>query len=182
MGVARVLPQEAPLTAEDLDAFPDDGNRYELLDGYLLVSPAPNVRHQVVATALLVLLHSAAPRHLRVLPAPTEWRASPGNTFQPDLLVADRSAFGPARLEAAPLLVVEVLSPSNRITDLTLKRAAYERAGVEWYWVVDPESPSLNVLHLDAGAYVEVTRVEGHEAYDAAEPFAVAVVPARLLD
>lgn len=180
--MADVLPQEGPLTAEDLEAFPDDGNRYELLDGYLLVSPAPNVRHQIISKALTLRLDRAVPPHLRVLYAPVEWRVSPNQSFQPDLLVAERSQFGPERLESTPLLVVEVLSPSNRVTDLTLKRGGYERAGVEWYWIVDPEAPSLTVLHLVDGTYVQAATVEGDTAYEATEPFPVLVVPARLLD
>ncbi|MGI9119591.1 MAG: Uma2 family endonuclease [Acidimicrobiales bacterium] len=77
---------------------------------------------------------------------------SDSTVFQPDVLVTRRSDVGATRLEGAPLLVVEVLSPSTRLTDRGTKRLAYEAAGVPSYWLVDPHQPSLTVLHLDAVA------------------------------
>jgi Uma2 family endonuclease len=85
-------------------------------------------------------------------------------------------------VEGAPVLVVEVLSPSTRSIDLGTKRLAYEAAGVPAYWLVDPEVPSLTVLELDAGRYVERATVTGDDAFHADFPFAVTVIPARLLD
>ena len=75
-----------------------------------------------------------------------------------------------------------MLSPSTRRIDLGTKRLAYEAAGVPAYWLVDPDVPSLTVLELDAGRYVERATVTGGEAFHATVPFAVTVVPARLLD
>ena len=102
--------------------------------------------------------------------------------LEPDVLVARTADLTPARLEGPPLLAVEVLSPSTRRIDLGTKRLAYEAAGVPAYWLVDPEVPSLTVLELDAGRYVERATVTGEEAFEATFPFAVTVVPARLLD
>ena len=88
----------------------------------------------------------------------------------------------PARLEGPPLLAIEVLSPSTRRIDLGSKRLAYEAAGLPAYWLVDPDVPSLTVLELDAGRYVERATVTGEEPFHATFPFSMTVVPARLLD
>ncbi len=80
------------------------------------------------------------------------------------------------------MLAVEVLSPSGRLIDLNLKRAAYERMGTPSCWVLDPDVPDLLVLELDVdGRYQEVARVVGDEAFEAHRPFKVHVVPAELL-
>jgi len=162
--------------------MPDDGHRYELVDGSLLVTPAPNLRHQECVLTLVVLLHRARLPGHAVVVAPFDYRVSPGTQLQPDILVALRRHIGPARLERPALLVVEVLSPSTRLHDLGTKRLAYEAAGVAAYWIVDPDEPGLTVLHLEGGRYVEAARVSGDQAYAATEPFPVTVVPANLHD
>jgi Uma2 family endonuclease len=176
------LPWGRSITAEDLEALPDDGHRYELVDGNVLVTPAPGKSHQRCVTRLIVLLDSAAgPEHL-VLPAPFDWVAGEQTLFQPDVVVTLDADVGPRRLESPPLVAVEVLSPGTRLVDLNLKRAAYQREGVPAYWLVDPDEPSLVVLRLAAGVYQEVARVVGEEAYEADFPFRVTITPARLLD
>ena len=102
--------------------------------------------------------------------------------LEPDLLVARSEDFGPQRIERAPLLVVEVSSPGTRRIDRGTKRLAFEAAGVPIYWLVDPDEPSLTVLHLEGGTYVEHAHVTGDEAYDATQPFPLTVVPSRLTD
>lgn len=74
MGSVMTLPVGGDWTVDDLDALPDDGLRHELVDGVLLVSPAPSLLHQVALSALLVQLTLAAPPGLGVLPAPSPWR------------------------------------------------------------------------------------------------------------
>src|SRR5262249_23745984 len=85
------LPFGRPLTVDDLERMPDDGHRYELLDGTLLVSPAPNVWHQEVALELAVQLRAVCPPRLRVVIAPFEWRRGRRTALQPDVLVARRA-------------------------------------------------------------------------------------------
>ena len=180
--MASALPWGAPLTEDDLAAMPEDGHRYELVDGVLLVTPSPNINHQICVGSLYVLLHAARrPEHI-VLMARFDVRLSRTTVLEPDLLVFRKGEATLARLERAPLLVVEVLSPSTRRIDLGTKRLAYQDAGVPAYWRVDPDVPSITVLHLDEGHYVEEAVVTGDEAYVATFPFAVTVVPARLLD
>lgn len=180
--MAPVLPWGAPLTVDDLDALPDDGHRYELVDGALFVTPAPNLRHQKCLAALHLLLAGAKPPGYTVLFAPFDFRPSRTTSLQPDLLVALDSDFTPARIERPPLLVVEVRSPSTRLYDLGTKRLAYEAAGVPAYWIVDPDTPALTVLQLEGGRYVEHANVTGDEPYRASEPFPITVVPAAMVD
>lgn len=162
--------------------MPDDGHRYELVDGALVVTPAPNVRHQTCVLALGMLLYSARGEGHRVLIAPVDVRLSPTTVVQPDVLVARQSDLTDTRLEGAPLLAVEVLSASTSRIDLGTKRLVFEAAGVPAYWLVDPDEPSLTVLHLQDGRYIELVTVTGEEPYAATVPFPVTVVPARLLD
>jgi Uma2 family endonuclease len=127
------------------------------------------------------LFLAAASRELEVFIAPYDWVVGPMTLFQPDLLVARRDQVGPKRLEHAPLLVVEVMSPSTRRFDLALKRMAYAEAGVAGYWLVDPDVPSLMVLDLEGGQYTEVTTVTGDVAYNAEWPFEATIVPSALV-
>lgn len=172
----------APFTEDDLVDRPDDGHRYEIIDGTLLVTPAPTPDHQTCVGSLYTLLRAACPADHRVFVAPLDVGLSRSTVVQPDLLVARKADVTPVRVEGPPLLAVEVLSPSSRRIDLGTKRLAYEGAGVPAYWLVDPDVPSLTVLDLDAGRYVEQATVAGDEAFTAMFPFAVTVVPARLLD
>ncbi len=171
-----------PFTVHDLEGMPDDGRRYELIDGELLVSPAPGLRHQTVGLRLYRLLDDACPDDLYVLAAPFAVQTDNSNEVQPDVLVARFDELTDKNLPAAPVLAVEVLSPSGRLIDLNLKRAAYERMGTPSYWVLDPDVPDLLVLELDGdGRYQEVIRAVGDEVFKAQRPFAVSVVPSELL-
>lgn len=171
-----------PFTVHDLEGMPDDGRRYELIDGQLLVSPAPGLRHQTMTLRLYRLLDDACPDDLYVLAAPFAVRTDMSNEVQPDVLVARFDELTDKNLPAAPVLAVEVLSRSGRLIDLNLKRAAYERMGTPSYWVLDPDVPDLLVLELNAeDRYVEVARVAGDEVFEAHRPFPVRVAPSKLL-
>ncbi|MEV6281612.1 Uma2 family endonuclease [Kribbella sp. NPDC051770] len=169
-------------TLADLDTLPDDGMRYELVDGQLLVTPAPLAIHQRVAGQLFLRLQPACPEELEVFFAPFDFRPNKQRSLQPDLLVCRSDDIGPRGVEFCPLLLaVEILSPSTRMTDLLLKRALYEEAGVTSYWLFDPEAEELTVLELVDGAYVERAVAKGNEIFQAALPFAVPVVPSELV-
>jgi len=174
------IPVEDDFMADDLAELPDDGNRYELVDGLLLVSPAPAERHQRAVMELTVLLHAATPPGLRVYGAPLDVRLSDRVEVQPDLLVA---LDGPLRdrLDQLPLLCVEVLSPSTSRHDLVLKRRAYERGAVPSYWIVDPRVPSVTVLELVGSAYVEVAQASGADLVTVSAPFPLTFCPDDLL-
>jgi Uma2 family endonuclease len=171
-----------PFTVADLDRIPDDGRRYELVDGVLIVSPRPGNPHQEVAAELLGLLRSRCPAELRALPEPAV-RIAPDTEFDPDLVVIRREQVNEPKCTEPPLLVVEIRSPSTALIDLNRKKAAYERFGVGSYWVVVPEpaKPELIVFELDDGRYREASHVRGEERFAAVRPFRVEVVPAQLV-
>ncbi|HUR48912.1 MAG TPA: Uma2 family endonuclease [Acidimicrobiales bacterium] len=85
------------------------------------------------------------------------------------------------RLEVPPLLAVEILSPSTRQRDLHLKKRAYEDASLGWYWIVDPDAPSLTIFRLVDGRFVEEASVSGDDAYRSTAPVTVDIVPAELV-
>lgn len=175
------LPYGRPLTRSDLDGMPDDGHRYELLDGVLIVSPSPRALHQRVVANLLVLLREAAPVGMEVFTAPLDVVLADDTVLQPDVLVTPRVDLRMHALPPLPLLAVEVLSPSTRAIDLLLKRSRLERAGVLSYWVVDPDVPQLRAWDLQGQEYVEVGDVSGGEPFVARAPYAVTIVPNALI-
>ena len=119
---------------------------------------------------------------LEVLAAPFDVRLADDTVLQPDVLVCRVADLTQRNLPVAPLLAIEVLSPSTRLVDLNLKRARYEAAGCDSYWVVDPTEPSITAWELRDGAYVEVASVTGGELFSAARPFSVALAPRDLVD
>jgi Uma2 family endonuclease len=181
MSTVPTLPQSRPLIRSDLASMPDDGHRYELIDGTLVVSPAPSFRHQRAVGRLHLLLEAGCPGALVVVLAPFAVGLADDTEVQPDLLVAPRADFTEQDLPHPPLLAVEVLSPSTRRIDLLLKRDRLQAAGVGSYWLVDPDVPSLVALELHDGAYAEVARVEGDQPWTATLPYPVTVVPSELL-
>jgi Uma2 family endonuclease len=145
MGMALPVPQ---FTIEMLDEFPDDGNRYELLEGMLLVTPAPSLTHQIVATRLAAILIDALGegRKAHVVAVGALQRGD-NTQLQPDILVFPAS-FSPNtdwRTVHGWWLAVEVMSPSSRVYDRVVKRDAYLALGVEEYWVVDMRDRSIEV-------------------------------------
>jgi Uma2 family endonuclease len=182
MTTVTTLPHGRPLTRADLELMPDDGHKYELLDGVLVVSPAPRTRHQEVLGGLYVLLRKNRPADLKLLFSPVDVVLAEDTVLQPDLLVAPREQFTDRDLPGAPLLAVEVLSPSTRRFDLLLKRDRFQSAGVMSYWLVDPDVPSVTVLELRDGVYAEVAHVEGAESCDVLLPYPMTIVPEQLLD
>jgi len=181
MEIVTTLPWSRPLTRADLDAMPDDGHRYELIDGALIVTPSPSAMHQIVVVELIALLHKHCPSDLQVFVAPFDVVLADDTVMQPDVLVARRLDLTERDLPTAPVLSVEVLSPSTRRIDLTLKRSRLEAAGCAHYWVVDPMEPSLTAWQLQGGAYAEVARVVGEDAYTAKQPFPVTLRPGELV-
>ena len=128
-------------TVADLDRIPADGNRYEVLVGVLLVTPAPTPRHQVIATRLAQVLgrHLDGGRLGQVV-APGAIRSGPSTQLQPDVLVFPPLPEVPRRWEGMPAawLAIEVLSRSSHLYDRNIKRDAYLQLGVREVWLVDP--------------------------------------------
>lgn len=182
MGVMTALPRVVgEWTVDDVDRLPDDGLQYELLDGVLLVTPAPTMWHQRATGRLLVLLTEACPRGFETFVAPLDWRPDRLTSLQPDVLVVRNEDVRDGDIGAALVLAVEVLSPSTTRKDRTLKRSRYEEAGVGSYWIVDPTEPTLEALDLVDGTYVTTAKVSGSTPAALELPFPVTVVPAELV-
>ena len=145
MGMAATIPY---YTVEDLENFPDDGNRYELLDGVLLVTPGPSFAHQAVATVLAMKLAQAVHEQgiARVL-APGAVAFPPRTQLEPDVLVLPMRFALNSRWQdiTEHWLAVEVLSRSSRMYDREFKRDAYLKLGVHEVWLVDLAERSVEV-------------------------------------
>ncbi|WP_225735691.1 Uma2 family endonuclease [Gulosibacter chungangensis] len=176
------LPYGRELTRADLQSVPDDGYRYELIDGVLIVTPAPRVRHQRVLAQLVRILQESVPSDLEVLFAPIDVVLADNTVIQPDLLVAPHDAFTETELPGPPLLAVEVVSPSTRSIDMLLKKERLQRAGCPHYWVVDPDEPSVIAWDLVDGSYVEVDRATGTETFEVEIPVRLRLTPDSLTE
>jgi Uma2 family endonuclease len=168
-----------PITVADLDRLPDDGHRYELVDGVLVVSPRPTTVHQAVAGRLYGILSAMCPDDCLVVPEPAV-QLGEETELAPDLVVVHLDEVGGAKFTAPPLLVVEVRSPSTALIDLNRKKAVYEKFGVPSYWIVDPEPsrPELTVFELRESGYVlEATSTQ---PVTVSRPFTVTIAPADL--
>lgn len=146
-------------TWDDWLALPetDDGRRYELVDGQLVVSAAPGYRHQRVLNVLQTHLTNWSWEHGgQVLPGPFDVYVTEGNYYEPDLLfVRDerRHLFEERGLAGPPDLVVEVSSPTSRQRDEGVKRLRYGEAGVSEYWFVDLDRDEVVVHRLGPDGY-----------------------------
>ena len=186
MSVMAIRYEDIPVrdggfTVGDLDEMPDDGRRYELVDGVLLVSPSHCWEHQRGASRLDAVLERACPSYLDVL-HPVDVRRGERTSVQPDLSVvrADDLVAG-ERFAAVPVLVVEILSPSSVGVDRLFKRDVYARLGVPSYWIVDLDEPSVAVLELHNGVYRDRSIICGDRLFEADEPFSVAFRPSDLV-
>ena len=140
------MPQQATRwTAEMVRALPDDGNRYEVVDGELLVTPAPTRLHQRAAQELWRLLtdYARGVGFGEAMMSPADIELDPHGMVQPDVFVDGLVAGRPANewnVGAPLLLAVEVLSPTTARADRTIKRRRFQRAGVPEYWIVDVDA------------------------------------------
>ncbi len=151
-------PRQGHWTYKDYAALPDDGRRYEIMDGVLLMAPSPNPGHQSVVTRLsFTLCRYVEMSGLgRSFVAPLDVELTPGRVFQPDVLVLLNASLGKitaSHVVGAPDLVVEVASPGTAAYDRLSKATAYAQAGVTEYWIVDIKTRSVEVLTLLGSDY-----------------------------
>lgn len=146
--VPMPMPQ---ITWDDVQQLPEDGNRYEAIEGALYMTPAPSVRHQRIAFRLERELARLLvdPGHGEILHAPVgvHFQATQEGV-QPDILFVSnerRAIVALDEIKGAPDLVVEILSPSTATRDCDLKRRLYHRQGVAEYWIVDPGENAVDV-------------------------------------
>jgi Uma2 family endonuclease len=142
-------------TYEDFAQLPDDGNRYEVLDGEVIVTPSPSNLHQRVLANLLVELCLYVERYgLGVVLPGVDLLFVEGQFLCPDMLFVPRSqveGMAVYGVETKPSLVVEILSPSTRSYDRVKKPRRYADFGVPEYWVVDPIEKVVWVYPFAAG-------------------------------
>lgn len=144
------LPEKDRYTYEDYQQLPE-GAPYELIHGHLVMSPSPTIQHQRLVRKLSQALTDhveGGERGGEVFFAPIDVRLSDETVVQPDVLYvspnrADR--IGEQEIDGAPDLVMEVVSPSTSHLDVFDKKRLYEQSGVQEYWIVDPDSKTIEV-------------------------------------
>lgn len=144
-------------TYSDLSAFPDDRLRREIVDGELVVTASPVLRHQRASS----LIHFRLMEYARsagglALAAPMDVLLSEDNVVQPDLLFISgerQTGIGETFIQVVPDLLIEISSPSTRRLELVRKRDLYQRFGVPEYWFVDLEVDRVEIYSLDEGTY-----------------------------
>lgn len=152
-------PRQGEWTYQDYLNLPDDGRRYEIIEGTLYVVNAPNFDHQFAVSEIQRQLANFVIEHQlgQVIPAPFEVHLSQtSRPVQPDVFFVRserQMARGAKFFEGAPDLVIEVISPSSIRTDRNVKFTAYEKAGVSEYWLVDPKYAFVEVYTLSSGEY-----------------------------
>jgi Uma2 family endonuclease len=158
------------LTYEDYCALPDDGLRYEIIDGALFGEPSPRRAHQRAAFRLATLLdaHVRARGLGEVYPAPFDVILDRTTVVVPDVVFIARDRLGiiaERGVEGAPDLIIETLSPGTAQRDRVAKLNSYARHGVQHYWLVDPAAKTLEALELAEGAYHLVVGVAGDDDF-----------------
>lgn len=165
------------LTVEDLETMPDDGRRYELIGGAIVMTPAPEVGHQRASRRLQVRIEAAWPT-MEVFDAPVDVDLPGGQRVQPDLVVVERGRTG-KRLAMPVALVVEIVSPGSAVNDRITKLGVYAAAGIDHYWVLDLPAGLAACYALVDGSYHLMA--EG-PVIDTTHPVAVHIDVAALTD
>ena len=170
-----------PFTYDDYLALPDDGKRYEVIEGELSMTPAPSPRHQAVQLRLGSLLLAYLDKHAagRVFVSPIDLVLSMVDVVQPDLLFVGQSRsniIAEKNIVGIPNLIVEILSPSSTTRDQKEKLSLYQRYGLPEYWIVDPDSQAVDV-------YVAVAnRLEKTETLKPGEQLHSRQIPGLVLE
>lgn len=167
MSIPMRIPEgKIVLTYDDYVLQPNDGKRYEILEGELAVTPAPSTRHQIASANLFKLVT----RHVddnslgTLLYAPIDLILESTSVLQPDLLFvakARHNIITDRAVEGAPDLVIEILSPTTSRTDRVTKAQIYARHRVPAYWIVDPEQETVEVYLLNLDSYRLTVTLQG---------------------
>jgi Uma2 family endonuclease len=151
-------PPQGSWTYEDYAALPNDGRRYEIVNGVLVMTPAPTPEHQDIVGEIYVALRAYVKLTGlgRVFMGPIDVQLSPNNTFQPDLVVVLNTHLervAEKKIIGAPDLMVEIASPSTAAYDRLTKYEKYAQAGITEYWIVKSTRRTVEVLVLENGEY-----------------------------
>jgi Uma2 family endonuclease len=152
-------PEQGEWTYEDWLKLPDDGYRYEVIDGVLYMSPPPLIRHQRNSIRLVEIFLAFLKLHPlgELLYAPVGVRLpNQPVPLQPDIVFVRAERLDIIQehyIEGIPDLLVEILSPSNWLYDRREKMQVYQGAGVPEYWIVDPRAQIIEIYVLEQGVY-----------------------------
>lgn len=168
--VEAVAPASGIWTYADYLKLPDDGKRYEILNGSLIEMPSPSGIHQLILSKLAYLITGWVLKNRLglCLVAPMDVLLDNAlGVVQPDFLfiAADQKEIfsETGAVNGSPRLVVEILSPSTARFDRSKKLSAYEQAGVKEYWIINPKTQSLEIYFLEAAEYALVGEYAGEE-------------------
>lgn len=176
---ARWSAPEGPWTEPDLHLFPQDGHRYEIVDGSLHVTPPLDGPHEAVVRAVVTTLRGAAPEGWWV--CGRLGIEAGGSNLVPDVTVLRPRSSGAIWADPADVaLVVEVETETSRRYDRLLKPALYAEAGIPAYWRIEPE-PILHVYALGSEGYVLRQTIQGADLVQVDAPYPVRVNPAAWL-
>jgi len=155
------------LTYDDFVKLPDDGKRYEIIDGELFVNASPVPRHQdIVGNIYFALRVWFRANGGKVFVSPLDVVFDTYNVVEPDILAINPNRMtivGEKNVQGAPNLVVEVLSDGSRRADEIRKRKLYEQHGVDEYWIVDPELELVKIHRRTAAAFERVAEIGTEE-------------------
>lgn len=177
-----------PFTYQDYLQLPDDGNRYEIIEGELFVTPGPLNFHQFTSSELFFAIKQFVNEHHLgwVFHPPFEVHLSEKTRpVQPDIVFIRKGNKPKGYLnyfDGVPNLVVEILSKSTAKVDLGTKLLAYEKAGIPEYWTVDPKTHSVRVYTLEEGSYVIHGEYVKDEVIESKELAGFSVVNSKLFD
>lgn len=162
-------PRQGHWTYEAYAALPEDGNRYEIMQGVLMMAPAPEPAHQGIAEEINSYLRSQILYTGRglVLTSPIDVVLSEHTTVQPDVLVLLKEHLNrlqKKRIVGIPDLAVEVISPSSAAYDRLVKYNVYERMRVPEYWLVNIDEQTIEVFVLEADTYSSLGVFQGDQS------------------
>jgi Uma2 family endonuclease len=162
------------LTYDDYVKLPDDGKRYEIIDGELYVNPAPVPRHQFIIAVINAAFVNYAREHGgRAAGAPIDVVLADDRIVQPDVIFIKTDRFaniGPKNIQGPPHIVVEVLSDGTRRHDEIQKRKLYESSGVDEYWVVDPEIEMVKLYRAKDRVYTKAAEINTEDGGNITSP------------